>query len=830
MAYRWQTSAAAGERDPAFQGLVDDDTYPVSYRRLENALIRRSGSLLHRPGTRFLFEIAGKLKGRMAFFPARNDLEFRDIAAIFYTNFVDLYNAETEVFIITLAAPYQEADLGGLEFRAADGHLYIVHGDFHTREIPATLDTVAKSPFRNTATSTAFSARSGERVLHRKRTITLERKELLISSNQYRFEFSGPMGYSPNQTVWMLEDGLVRQVNIGGTETEFIGEATDITKTGPSTLWNGPWIPDGVAITGNFTMPAGVQPGDTGVLTLNTASHPAFTTADLGVVFKDNENSHHWLVVEILTTTTATAINMEGAGTGGGTSGSLRLEYSPQDFDDTQRAVLIANDTKAPGCTKVHSTIALFDSTMIGGDHDAILYLNGMEFTITTVTDSQNVVGTSRGDPMFLGVDTTAIEKAESMGNTQQWSFSPNPYHGFASVIDIHQNRMLLTGYARDPYRMNFSEVEHFENFNPGTDNSDPFTVLLLDDDSPGGITWAYSTDTDLLIGTEKQGPYRISGSPVTPSSVGVARQGFTGSSKVPPIQIGESVIYIDRCRRCILETSFFDSSQRYESLELNATAGHLFPEGSIKEIHYLQSPEKTAFFVLNDGTLISLSRSNQHGLLAFNKWVGIFVESAIVVPGATKDTLWVVVKRTVDISTNYYVEIWEDGLPLDSKKKFTSPASTTLTGLGHLEGFTVRCTIDANDDGEYTVVAGQIGPISATGTDVEVGVSIPFRAIPQHLIREDVLGDLFGRGEALATVKVLLNDSRGGKIGDESPLCPTDIDQTLADSITSFTGFVKVEGLRLDAISPEVLIEHDEGTRFEILAVGQLYSSARDE
>ena len=66
--------------------------------------------------------------------------------------------------------------------------------------------------------------------------------------------------------------------------------------------------------------------------------------------------------------------------------------------------------------------------------------------------------------------------------------------------------------------------------------------------------------------------------------------------------------------------------------------------------------------------------------------------------------------------------------------------------------------------------------------------------------------------------------------MGDEDPLCPVDIDQTLDDPITSFTGFRKVEGLREDGVSPSILIEHNTGVRFEILAVGQLYSSARPD
>ncbi|ADD94632.1 hypothetical protein, partial [uncultured phage MedDCM-OCT-S08-C582] len=91
-------------------------------------------------------------------------------------------------------------------------------------------------------------------------------------------------------------------------------------------------------------------------------------------------------------------------------------------------------------------------------------------------------------------------------------------------------------------------------------------------------------------------------------------------------------------------------------------------------------------------------------------------------------DTVYFVIKRTVNSNTVYYVETWNDDNTTDSSILFTGgtkPTTTTLSGLSHLQGKTVKVIADdAMQNDKVVNGSGQITLDAVPTTYVEVGLN----------------------------------------------------------------------------------------------------------
>jgi hypothetical protein len=89
-------------------------------------------------------------------------------------------------------------------------------------------------------------------------------------------------------------------------------------------------------------------------------------------------------------------------------------------------------------------------------------------------------------------------------------------------------------------------------------------------------------------------------------------------------------------------------------------------------------------------------------------------------------DTIYFVVKRTVNASTVYYIEAFNDDNTTDSNVLLIGaslPSTTTVTGLNHLEGKTVKVIADDVMQNEKVVASGQIIIDSVPTAYIEIGL-----------------------------------------------------------------------------------------------------------
>ena len=213
-------------------------------------------------------------------------------------------------------------------------------------------------------------------------------------------------------------------------------------------------------------------------------------------------------------------------------------------------------------------------------------------------------------------------------------------------------------------------------------------------------------------------------------------------------------------------------------------------------------------------------------------------VESLAAVPGigGTFDTLYMIVKRTINLATHRYVEFLEerfepsspvdkdDAFFVDSGLSYSGVSATTITGLTHLEGETVKILADGATHANKTVSSGQIVLDRAT-TKCHVGLGYTSKLVTLPLDAAMAAGTAQGKTKRISEVLLRLYKSLGGQIGPDennlermltrSGLSPMDSSPPLetGDRILNFNGPHERQA--------KVTVIHDEPLPFTLVAIG---------
>jgi hypothetical protein len=195
---------------------------------------------------------------------------------------------------------------------------------------------------------------------------------------------------------------------------------------------------------------------------------------------------------------------------------------------------------------------------------------------------------------------------------------------------------------------------------------------------------------------------------------------------------------------------------------------------GALRAV-FQQEPHNLYWVALNDGTLACLTFEKDQDVYAWHRHdIGGIVESVATIPSTDgkSDTLWMVVKRTINGSTCRYIEYFDQDFYPDSSTDnddmffvdagvtvVRSSSGTTVEGLTHLEGETVEVVADGVRQGTEVVSSGAITSDTA-GTTFQVGKA--FTAKVRSLPPEggSSIGTSQGARKTLNKLKIRLLDS----------------------------------------------------------------------
>lgn len=338
-------------------------------------------------------------------------------------------------------------------------------------------------------------------------------------------------------------------------------------------------------------------------------------------------------------------------------------------------------------------------------DHHGIVQITG--YTSATVATAT---------VLFELGNTTATKKWREAS----WS----NFRGWPRSVCIHESRLFFAGNEAQPQTLWASVIDDFGNFRTGSED-DLGLAFTLAGQKANAIQWMVSQDS-LIVGTAgAEGPIgaRQSDTTLTPSNAKVGRFTQTGSAHIRAIPVQDAVIFVQRSRRKLWEFAFAFESDGYKANDLTLLAEHI-TDGGITSISLQKNPETVLWAVTGDGTLLGLSYDRAQNVSGWCRYVtdGTFESVAVVGGEGEEDEIWVTVARTVGASTVRYLERFQpdrvrlikDGdaasvVSADSAVLYDGTATTTITGLDHLEGEIVTVLADGAPVGLHTVVSGEI-------------------------------------------------------------------------------------------------------------------------
>jgi hypothetical protein len=433
---------------------------------------------------------------------------------------------------------------------------------------------------------------------------------------------------------------------------------------------------------------------------------------------------------------------------------------------------------------------------------------NGVTGSVT-LTASADVF-----DPLHAGT-RMRVGGREIDITTSDWEEEVcSPLRGWPTTVCFHQDRLIIGGSRDLPNRLWMSKTGDIWNFDLGEGLDDESIEFSIFSDQVNAIRAVFS-GRDLQVFTSGA-EWQVTGSPLTPNSVQIERQTRIGSltdRTVLPVDIEGATIFVARNGAEIREFLYTDLEAAYQATDVSLLAQHL-----------IDNPRDQAFdkrnrllhFVLGNGDMATLTNYRVEKVSAWTlqKTEGQFLSVAV-----TGDDVYVLVHR----NGQYMIEYFDDTIYSDSTLKGEAvTATTTWSGLDHLDGLTVMVKADDIVRASVTVVNGTI-ILDDPANTVEIG--LPYTHIIEPLPPSNISGA--GRATRLIEAIYRVEDTSAlrldmGRGLDDVPLRDFDDGQILDAPIVPVSRDITVKsfGWSKDLTKSLWRIEQDTPLPFTLLSV----------
>lgn len=397
---------------------------------------------------------------------------------------------------------------------------------------------------------------------------------------------------------------------------------------------------------------------------------------------------------------------------------SSRQNYDASADNTTYEYVVTAVDT-SNGAESVASS-----STSITNNSLSSTTTNTVSWSSVSGANSYNIYKKKGGVYGFVGRSDSTSFKDDNIDPDS--SDTPptnrvifNTTDKYPATVTYYQQRLAFAQSNDDPQTVWMSQTGNYKNFNV----SEP----LRDDDAVTFTIAARQVNevrhmvplSDLIVLTSGGEWLMVAndGKVVTPTSIALKPQGYRGASDVPPLTIGNTILYIQSKGSIVRDLAYALESDTYTGNDLTVLSNHLFAGKTVTEWAYAQAPDSLAWTVLSDGTLAALTYLREHEVWGWSRHDtdGTF-ESVCSVAEGTEDATYFVVKRTINGTTKRYIErlhtrvftAVEDAFFVDSGLSYdgTHTGSTTMTLSGgttweHTEDLTLTASASTFASGD---------------------------------------------------------------------------------------------------------------------------------
>lgn len=758
-----QTNFTGGEISPRLLGRVDLQKYASSIERCENFTIYPHGGLTKRSGTRFIAEVkdSSKITRLVPFIFSTVQayiLEFGDEYIRFYRNEGQIQSGSSA---FEIASPWEENELAALDFTQSADILYVFHPFHQPREV----------------------SRTG----HTSWTISL---------------------YDPGDGPFLSENVTSTTLTPSGTS------GAGLTVTASSTTGiNGNTGFQTTDVARHLRILQGGKWGSAQITARASTTSVTVTTFS-GFDFENTSASEDW------------RLGAWSSTTGWPSCGTFY-----------QQRLFAANNTDQPNTVWGTRTAAFNEMSPTNRDAEV---LDDSALTLQLASDQVNAIrwlysakqlqiGTS-GGPFLIssGRDDLAVTPTNVVAHkeTSDGCADAKPVGASKATLFIDRNKTKIRelAYVLDVDGFTTPDLtllaEHITAAN---------VAELAYSKAPDNIVWVRLADGTLRAVTYEREQdvvawqRHVVGGPSGSATITVTD--FANIAVGTKITVtksdGSEVVFTSEA---ISGSAPTGTNGWRPNASNDTTADNIFTAINAHADFTVANP--SANVVTINETIragvdpIKITTGDSTRLAATSEAVAL-VKSIAAIPTTdeTQDQLYLIVERTINGTTKQYVEFLEQSFDtekgdtattaffVDSGLSYSGSATTTLSGLGHLEGQTVRILGNGATHPDRVVSSGSISlDRSVTAAHVGLGYTAKIKTLDPEVAVE--YGPSQGKTRRVERLTFRLVDTFNLKFGTNEQsleLIPFRMPAHPMDSVTLFTG------------DKRVILQHDPTRQFSL-------------
>ncbi len=283
----------------------------------------------------------------------------------------------------------------------------------------------------------------------------------------------------------------------------------------------------------------------------------------------------------------------------------------------------------------------------------------------------------------------------------------------------------------------------------------------------------------------------------ITPTSIRAKPQSFNGCSDVPPLTVGDIVMFVQFLGSKVRGIGYDFYQNIFRGNDLSILSNHLFNGFTVTEWTYCEEPNYQVLARRDDGAMLAFTFLKEQDVYAWSHYdtpgdSGTDkYQSVASIPESGENVPYFIISRTIagvngghpvyyqerQASRNFYVagvadvrEAW----CVDSGRQYTGTGQTSLTGLQHLNGATVSLLVNGSTQAPRVVVAGAITLDAPLETGQIATVGLPY-VCDLTTLRID-LGAMAGKRKKISRLNLTVQASRGLQISPARQLSNGDV------------------------------------------------------
>jgi hypothetical protein len=395
--------------------------------------------------------------------------------------------------------------------------------------------------------------------------------------------------------------------------------------------------------------------------------------------------------------------------------------------------------------------------------------------------DHYNVYKESNGSYGYIGSALKGIPFSDNNIDpdmTRQPPLNQNPFPSggnWPQAVSYFEQRRLFAGTINFPQTLWGSRTGTESNFNTN--------IVVRDDDAISFRIAAREANTirhivplgEAILLTSSA-VWRVTssdGGALTPSTLSVRVQSYTGANGVQPVVTDSSILYAQARGghiREIVYTRADNGAVGYGNTDMSLLAPHLFNFKTIVDLAFAKAPYPILWAVSSDGRLLGMTYVPEQKVAGWHRHdTDGFFESCTVVTEGEEDMLYVIVRRLINGTYKRYVERLhtrqfqqlQDAFFVDCGDTYSGAPATVISGLGHLEGKKVVVLGDGAVFAPRTVVGGSITLEQAVSL-AHVGLPITADLVTLPMSTEQITAAGQGRPKNVNNVYLRVSESSG--------------------------------------------------------------------